>query len=131
MKSRRLLLLCVFIIVFLAASCHAPMPTPTTSMPEFGAPDPSTGQDFLREGKGICLMLEILPDTETTGWIVRINLYSAEQQDGLRVSIFSRSSLTRNCSLEIKMGSQTPIPSEYSPTIMSWDVDMEKDQSLV
>lgn len=131
MKSRRLLLLCVFIIVFLAASCHAPMPTPTTSMPEFGAPDPSTGQDFLREGKGIRLMLEILPDTETTGWIVRINLYSAEQQDGLRVSIFSRSSLTRNCSLEIKMGSQTPIPSEYSPTIMSWDVDMEKDQSLV
>lgn len=131
MKSKRLLLFCVFIIVFLAASCQAWVLTPTTSIPEIGAPDSSTGQDYLREGKGIHLMLEILPDTETLGWIVQVNLFSAEQQDGLRVSIFSRSSLTSNCSLEIKQGSQTPIPSEYSPTIISWDVDMEKDQSLV
>ena len=129
MKSKRLLLLCVFIIVFLAASCHARVLTPTTSIPEIGAPDSSTGQDYLREGKGIHLMLEILPDIETTGWIARVNLHSEELQDGLRLSIFSRS--TRYCSLEIKEGSQTPIPSEYSPTIISWDVDMEKDQSLV
>lgn len=122
MKLKHCLLLCCFVLNLFTVSC---MRSLTKTVP----PDLSTGQDFLREGKGIRLMLEILPDTETTGWIARVNLHSEEQQDGLRLSIFSRS--TRYCSLEIKEGSQTPIPSEYSPTIMSWDLDMEKDQSLV
>ena len=124
MKLKHYLLLCSFVLFLLTASC---MKSSTQPVP----PDLSTGQYFLREGKGIRVLLEILPDTETTGWIARVNLHSEEQQDGLRVSISSRSSFSRNCSLEIKEGSQTAIPSEYSPTIMSWDLDIAKDQSLV
>ncbi|NLW36600.1 MAG: hypothetical protein GXY80_14150 [Syntrophorhabdus aromaticivorans] len=129
MKSKRFVLLCVLLIAFLAVSCNPTASKPVASIPEFGTSDTSTGQVLLREGKGIRLSLEILPDTDTTGWIVRVNLYSADHQDDLRVSIFSRS--TRYCGLEIKKESQTPLPSEYSPTTISWDVDVEKDQSQV
>ena len=124
MKLKLCLLLSCFVLTLFTVSC-------TSSSTEPVLPDLSTGQYFLREGKGIRVLLEILPDTETTGWIARVNLHSEEQQDGLRVSISSRSSFSRNCSLEIKEGSQTAIPSEYSPTIMSWDLDIAKDQSLV
>lgn len=129
MKSKRLKLLCVLFLSFLTVSCNPPASKPTALIPEFGAHDTSTGQFFIREGKGIRVLLEILPDTETTGWIAQMKLHSADQQDGLRFSIFSRS--TRFCSLEIMEGPHTPIPSEFSQTIISWDLDMEKNQSLV
>ena len=122
MKLKLCLLLSCFVLTLFTVSC-------TSSSTEPTLPDLSTGQDFLREGHGVSVHLNIDPEAKDGEWTAQINLHTIDQQDRLRLSISSRSS--RKCSLMIKEETQTPPPSESSSNILSWDMDLEKDESLI
>lgn len=122
MKLKLCLLLSCFVLTLFTVSC-------TSSSTEPVLPDLSTGQDFLREGHGVSVHLNINPEAKDGEWTAQINLHTIDQQDRLRLSISSRSS--RKCSLMIKEETQTPPPSESSSNILSWDMDLEKDESLL
>lgn len=133
LKIRQFLVLCGFSLIFLTTSCITgstiPATTSTTILVTTTLPESSTGQDFLQEAEGINVKLDVFPEEGSEDWIARVDLHSIEKQEGLRLSISSRSS--RQCKLEIKDKTQTPPPSESSPTTLSWDLDIQKNQSLM